>query len=147
MQMSELMMSSPHCIPLILFTEWEKSHISAIWESRTCLIFTLNKCRIMSALICFSKRIEHSQNCVYKILWTKVRRLHHQLAHWRSHIDCSRNDLLEITKIRNNLISLFFNFRFTSNFHCSVEYVLLFLCNKIKFGLDFSFNKCFRLSF
>ena len=53
MQMSELMMSSPHNFPCILFTEMKKkSHISAI-KNKTCLISILNKCRIMFALIYF----------------------------------------------------------------------------------------------
>ena len=46
--MSELM-SSPHNFPCILFTERRKSHISAM-RNKTCLISTLNKCRIMFAL-------------------------------------------------------------------------------------------------
>ena len=68
--MSEWMVSSPHNFPLILFTEMTKSHISAIWERKT-----LNKCKIMFALIYFdmgtyihvwAKKDEHFQNCIYK---------------------------------------------------------------------------------
>ena len=85
MQMSELMMSSPHNFPLSLFTEMTK----ITWESKTCIIFSLHKCRIMFALIyfemgtCFYMLGEKIKmfNILYTKYMEKVRRRHHQLTH------------------------------------------------------------------
>ena len=85
-------------------------------ESKTCLISTLNKCR-MFALIYFDMGTYFymfEQNFKMKIFksyilntWKIVRRWHHQLTYLNIHIDCSRNVWLTITKIQNFLSSLF----------------------------------------
>ena len=68
MQMSELMMSSPHNFPIILFTEMMKiPYFSYEKLSKTWLIFTLNKCRIMFALIYFNI----GTSCFYMFEQTK----------------------------------------------------------------------------
>ena len=80
------------------------SPIFQLWESKTCLIYTLNKCSIMFALISYVD----IGTCIYmfeeknKILiiyiqntWKIVRRWHHQLTHLHIHIDCSRKCFVE----------------------------------------------------
>ena len=47
MQMSELMMSSPHNFPFILYTEMTKISYFSYEIVRLALIVTLNRCRIM----------------------------------------------------------------------------------------------------
>ena len=134
MQMSELM-SSPHNFPCILFTEMIDNPIFQVWQSKTCLISTLDKCRIMFALIYFMGTCFYMFEQKMKIFtisyiqntWTIVRWWHNQLTHFHIHIhiECSRNVSLKITKIKNFISSLFF-IRFTSNFRCSIRNVLLF---------------------
>ena len=68
-----------------------------------------------------------------------VRRWHHQLTHLHIYIDCSRNVSMKITKVQNFTSSLFC-IRFTSNFHCTIQHVLLFLWLNWNLGPDFSFN-------
>ena len=74
MQMSELMMSSPQ-FSINFVHRNDENPIFQIWESKTCLLSTLNKCRIMFALMYFDMG-----TCVYmfeqkikicKILYTK----------------------------------------------------------------------------
>ena len=86
------------------------------WESKTCIMSTLNKWRIMFALIfydigtCFYMRKKTSKfsKFMYKIhgqLWGDD---NHQLTHLNIHIDCSWNVSLKITKIQNFISSLGF---------------------------------------
>ena len=56
-QMSELMMSSPHNFLYISFTENDKNLIFQLWECKPCLISTQNKWEIMFILIYFDTRI------------------------------------------------------------------------------------------
>ena len=114
------------------------SHIFQLWESKTCLISTLNKCRIMfsqiyliwgHAFTCLSKlKLKFSKLYFKQNTWEIERRWDHQLTHLHIHIKCSRNVSLKITKIQNFISSLLFIW-FTSNFHCSILNVLLFLLN------------------
>ena len=64
-----------------------------------------------------------------------MRRWHHQLTHLHININCSRYVPLKNHKIQNFISSLIF-IRFTSNFHCSVQFFLLFLLNFNNFNLD-----------
>ena len=88
MQISELMMSSPLNFPLYFVHRNDENPIFQLWESETCLISTLNKCRIMFALIyfdlgtfsyMFEQNTENFQNCYRQTTWTIVRRWDHQL--------------------------------------------------------------------
>ena len=104
-----------------------------LWESKTCRISTLNKCRIMFALVYFDMgtcfyMFEIFFKVYIKNTWKIVRRWDHELTHLHIHIDCSRKVFLKITKIQTVTSSLFF-IRFTSNIHCSIRNVLLFLLN------------------
>ena len=67
MQISELMMSSPHNFPCILFTEMMKIPDFSYEKVKTCLMSTLNKCRIMFALIYMQKEEDNFQKFIYKI--------------------------------------------------------------------------------
>ena len=87
----------------------EKNPIFQLWESKTCYIFTLNKCRIMFALIW-----GYAFTYLSKI-WTIL------MTHLHIPIDSSRN---VHWKFQSVISSLFF-IRFTSN--CSK--CLLFLLN------------------
>ena len=82
----------------ILFTEMTQNLIFQLWKSKTCLISTLNKCKLIFSPIdllilnvllhdCLSKI--SSFRCKIIFQWKNVRRWHHQLTHL--HTDCSRN--------------------------------------------------------
>ena len=129
------MMLSPHNFPSILFKEMiDENPVFQLRESKTYFISTLNKCRIMFALICFDM-----WTCFY-IFELKKEKFHiytkyiencgamRSSAHSFAYIDCSRNVSLKITKIQTFVSSLFF-IRFTSNCHRSIPNVLLFLLN------------------
>ena len=138
MQMSELMMSSPHnYFPYILFTEiMQKLNAES----------TLKKCRIMCGVIyfdmgicfyMFEKKIIQLSKFHIQITWKIMRRWNHQLTHLH-HNYCSRNVSLKITKMQNFISSLF-SIWFTSNCHCSVRNVLFFLW-VLNLDPTFSFN-------
>ena len=100
--------------------KWQKP-IFELWESKTRLMSTLNKCRIMFALIYYGDMLWHVWAKKKKFskfyiqnTWKVVRRWHHQLTHLRIHIDCSRNVLLKITKIQN---FMYLNPYFLSDLH------------------------------
>ena len=133
MQMSELMMSHVFCS-----LKWQISHIFSNEKVKLAFISTLNKCRIMSALMYFwygdmyccymfeQKKWKFSKFLVYKI--------HGKL--WGDEIICifistvqeNNVSVWKLLKIQNVISSLFF-IRFTSNFHRSIRNVLLFLSN------------------
>ena len=106
------------------------------WESKTCLIFTLNKCRIMLALIyfdmgtCFDmleqkKRRKMSKFYIQNI-WENVRRWHHQLTYLHTVITCSRQN-------QNFISSLFL-----SDIHliCTVLFTIFYSLFYINLNLD-----------
>ena len=66
--------SSPHNFPLIFVHRNDENSIFQLWESKTCLIFTLSKCRVMFALIyfdmghafiCLSQKSKNFNNFIY----------------------------------------------------------------------------------
>ena len=85
----------------------DKNPIFQLWKSRTCLISTLNKCRIIIAQIYFDMRTcfyMFEQQKTTKNTWKIVRRWwHHQLTNLHIHINCSRNVWLKIKKIHSCL--------------------------------------------
>ena len=113
MQMSELMVSSPHNFLFILFTEMMKIPYFQLRESKTCLISSLNKCRIMFTPIYFYMRTCFSvfePNIFFIIWYTKyMDNCEAMTSSTQSfaYIDCSRNVLLKIKKIQNFISSLF----------------------------------------
>ena len=131
----------------------DENPIFQLWESETCLISTLNKCRIMFALIYFDmgacfymfeqKKWKFSKFYIQNI-WGKseaMTSLTHSFAYtWTCiHIDCSRNVSLKITKI-SKFHSLFF-IQFTSSFY-DVLFKLFysFYWINLKLGLEVSFK-------
>ena len=95
------------------------------WISKTCLI-SLNKCRIMFALIYFDMGtcFYNVQNLIYKIhgkLWGDE-----ILSSLINHIEYSRYVSLKITKITKFISSFFLLIPYTSNFHRSLRNYLLF---------------------
>ena len=75
-QMSELMMSSPHKFLFISYTEITKNVIFQPWKYKTCLITTQSKWEIMFTLIHFDMgicfylyelKIKNFQNFIYNI--------------------------------------------------------------------------------
>ena len=96
--------------PLILFTEMDKNPIFQLWESKTCYIFTLNKCRIMFALIwgyafTYLSKYEQFWWLICILLLTLQ-----EMFHW---------------KFQSVISSLFF-IRFTSNCQSSVQNIYSF---------------------
>ena len=119
MQMSELIMSSSHNFPFILYTEW---------KCQTCLNSSLNRCRIMLTPIylymkdklsqVWAKYYFFSSKFYVQNIWQVVRLWHHQLTHLYIYIDISRNVSWKFVKL--HITSLFFN-RFSSSYHCFVK--------------------------
>ena len=107
MQMSELMISSPHNFPCILYITF--------WK------FPLLFCSNMSRYLYQSKHYSAFIQSGYKasLLSHKIgifvisvnkmhgRWWHHQLNHLHIHIDCSTNVSMKITEIQNFISSLF----------------------------------------
>ena len=119
-QMSELMMSSPHNFLHISFTKMTKNLIFQLWECKPCLISTQNKWEIMFILIYFDTKIcfylylkknENCQNFMYNI-WQIVRRWHHQLSHLNIYKDWSRNFFRKNVKFQMSQLPYFL-----SDFH------------------------------
>ena len=87
----------------------DENPIFQLWESKSCLISTLNKCRIMFALTyfdmgrCLYMFEQKKEKKLIQNTWKIVRWWHHQLTHLHIHINCSRNVSLKITKILNSL--------------------------------------------
>ena len=107
MQMSELMMSSPHNFPFIYMCTWnfdKNYHISAHENVKTYA--SISKCIWVNVDIIVNSiyfgliwgKFYYSQVCckilrflskfyVYEMIWQVVRRWHHQLAHLHIHIE------------------------------------------------------------
>ena len=128
LQMSELMMSSPHNFPWLYFVHRnDKNPIFQLWETKTGLIATLNKCRIMFAPIYFDMG-----TCFYTILYTKYMEnceamgssIHSFVYSYQLFKKCFAENYEN-----SYFISILFLIRFTSNFHCSILNILLFLLN------------------
>ena len=134
MQMSELMMSSPHYLPYILYINFEKFNIlrilvivcpsyQAVLELTLFYIYSERNWGKSNILIAEIWNFCHfcAQN-----EWEIVRRWHHQLAHL--HTNWSRNVSWKFAKLQSVTTFLFFN-RFSSGFHCFIHKFLLFLMN------------------
>ena len=139
MQMSELMMSSPHNFPCILFTKMMKIPYFSYERVKLAFISTLNRCRMIwgHAFTCLSKNMK-----IFQILYTKymengeaMKSSTHSFAYSYRLL---RNVLLEITNIQNFIIlffypiyitlSLFYLRRFTLSIKTSPK-----LCDIISF--------------
>ena len=125
MQMSEVMMSSPHNFPFILYTEMTKISYFSYENVRLALIpLWIDANNVNSniswyeghTITSLGKILNFSQFYVQNI-WQVVRWWHHQLTHLHIHIDWSRNVLWKFAKLQSVITSLFFN-RFSSDFHC-----------------------------
>ena len=146
-QMSELMMSSPHNFLFISYTEMTKNLIFQLWEYKTCLITTQSKWEIMFTLIHFDMGI-----CFYlyelkmkkfskfhiQYIWKIVRGWHHQLAHLNIHIKGLVKKCFPKKNVKfQNVISSLFLIQFSSFFHCSIGKNVLFLLKLIQFWSGF----------
>ena len=122
-QMSELMMSSPHNCSIHFIYRNDKNLIFQLWEYKTCIITTQSKWEIMFTLIHFDmgicfylyelKLIFFSSKFHIQYIWKIVRGWHHQLAHFNIHKDWSRN---VFRKKYQNVISSLFLIQFSSFF-------------------------------
>ena len=141
MEMSELMMSSPHYLPYILYIKFEYFHIlpklvivypsyQAILELTLYYIYSERNWGKSHVLIAEIWNFCHF--CVQNE-WEIVRRWHHQFAHLHIHIDWSRNVSLKFAKLQSVITSLFFN-RFSSGFHCFV-FKKIILSSELKLNL------------
>ena len=147
--MSEVMMSSPHNFPFILYTEITK--ISYFSYENVRLAFnniSLNSCRIMLTPIYLDLRdilSQVGQNIkIFKILYIHCTKYMassevmtsstHSFAY--IHIDWSRNVLWKFVKLQSVITSLYFN-RLSSGFHCYV-WKNFTLSSKLKLNLLWS---------
>ena len=110
-QMSELMMSSPHNFRTHFIYKTDKNLKFQLWECKPCLISTRNKWEIMFKIwyiliqgVCFYLYLEKKNENIWQI----VRRWHHQLTHLNIHNRLVKKYFpkkLEISKCHNFLIS------------------------------------------
>ena len=115
MQMSEVMMSSPHNFSFILYTEMKKkkkkNHISAMRMLDLPLIPLWNRCSIMLTPIYLDMRDILSQVWAkyqnFSKFYVQNRWWHHQLTHLHIHIDWSRNVLWKFAKLQSVITSFF----------------------------------------
>ena len=132
MHMIELMMSLPHNFPCILFTEMTKiPYFSYEKVKLAFFISTLNKCRIMLLWLCNMGTcfymIEQKINKNFNILYTKYMYMENC-----EEITSSTHSFAYIIFISTANCHIFLIFiKFTSNFHCSVQNVLLFLLTSL----------------
>ena len=129
MQISELIYHITSQFSIEFVHRNDKNFIFQLWESKSCLKSTLNKCKIIFSPIYFDMG-----TCFYmfeqkmkKKKGKKVRRWHHQLTHLHCHIDSSRNVMWKFLKLYSFIFPLFL-IRFSYNFHYS------------KLGLELSFK-------
>ena len=115
-QMSELMMSSPHNFLFDFIYRYDKNLIFPLWKYKTCLITTHNKWEIMFTMIYvdmgiwfyqYELKIKIFSKFHIQYIWKIVRAWHHQLAHLNIHKDWSRNVSWKNVKFQNAITSLF----------------------------------------
>ena len=107
-----------HAIPskcVINFVHrYDENPLFHIWESKTCLISTMNKWKMFTLIYfnmgtcfaCSSKKKKIKSLYTKYMYMEKVRRWY-QLTHLHTHIDCSRNVSVKNTKLHNFISSLF----------------------------------------
>ena len=137
--MSELMMSSPHNFPFLLYTEIKIVtilFIQNIWQvrlwhhqliiSKFILMFPEMSCENLQKIKIVT--ILFIQN-----IW-QVRLWHHQLNNFQIHIDVPRNVLWKFAKLQSVITSVFFN-RFSSNFQFCLKMCRPTLSSEIKLNV------------
>ena len=113
-----------------------KNHIFKISQSTTGLISTLHKSRIMFALkyililghafTCLSTKQKTKwkfSKCYVQNTWKIVRRWDHQLTHLHHSYRLFKKCFVENYEQLKKFISSLFLIRFTSMFHCSIQFV------------------------
>ena len=133
MQMSELMMSSPHYLPYILYIKfWKIQYFAHTCDSMSLI----SSCIGVNIILHLFRRNWGKSNILIAEIWNFchfcaqneweiVRRWHHQLAHLHIHTNWSRNVSWKFAKLQSVITFLFFN-RFSSGFHCFIHKFLLF---------------------
>ena len=129
MQMSDLMMSSPHNLPCILFTEMTKIPYFSYEKVKLAILSILNKCKILFALIYFDMGrgfyMFEQKRGNFQISYTKymgncevMRSSTHSFAFTTYSYQLFKKFFVENYE-HSNFISYVF-IRLTSNFHCSI---------------------------